>query len=256
VSRPFLSIVIPAFNEADGITGTLNDVVQGLDSLGRPFEVVVVDDGSGDETAALVEAQAANEPRIRLIRAAHFGKGAAVRRGMLEAQGEWRFLADADLSMPIAQVRRFLPAEPGAHPGVHPSAHPDVLIGSREAAGAERVDEPWHRHLLGRVFNRAARLLVVGGIQDTQCGYKMFSAAAADTLFPAQTLVGFGFDVEILFLARRAGFTIREVPVTWTYRTRTTVTALSGAGGFADLLRVRWNQLCRRYPPPARPEPR
>ncbi len=248
MSRPFLSIVIPAFNEADGIERTLAEVTADLDGLGRSFEVVVVDDGSCDATAALVEAQAANDPRIRLIRAAHFGKGAAVRRGMLAAQGEWRFLADADLSMPIAQVRRFLPEGPGAHP--------DVLIGSREVMGAERVDEPWHRHLLGRVFNHAARLLVVGGIEDTQCGYKMFSAAAAETLFSAQTLVGFGFDVEVLFLARRAGFTIREVPVTWTYRTRTTVTALSGGSGFVDLLTVRWNQFCRRYPPPVRRAPR
>lgn len=241
MSHPYLSIVIPAFNEADGITATLNDVVHDLDSLGRPFEVVVVDDGSADETAALVAARAAVDPRIRLIRAGHLGKGGAVRRGMLEALGDWRFLADADLSMPIAQVRRFLPADGGAHP--------DVLIGSREAAGAERVAEPWHRHLLGRVFNYLARVLVIDGLQDTQCGYKMFSAAAAMALFPAQTLDGFGFDVEILFLAHRAGYEIREVPVTWTYRTRTTVTAFSGAGGFADLLRVRWNQLCRRYPP-------
>ncbi len=239
MSQPYLSVVIPAFNEAAGIAGTLDAVVADLDTLGHPFEVIVVDDGSADETAARVAACAAVEPRIRLIRAGHSGKGGAVRRGMLEARGDWRFLADADLSMPIAQVRRFLPS--GADP------HPDILIGSRETAGAERVAEPWHRHLLGRLFNRMARLLVIDGIQDTQCGYKLFSAAAAEALFPLQTLDGFGFDVEVLFLARRAGFTLREVPVTWTYRTRTTVTAWSGAAGFVDLLTVRWNQMRGRY---------
>jgi dolichyl-phosphate beta-glucosyltransferase len=244
VPAPFISIVVPAYNEEACIDQTLADVVAELDRLGHPWEVLVVDDGSTDGTRTIVSRRQAADPRVRLIAAPHLGKGGAVRRGMIEAVGAWRFLADADLSMPIHELSRFLPG-----PGV-PVA--DILIGSREAAGSERIEEPWHRHALGRVFNIAAKLLVVDGLSDTQCGYKLFSAEAATTLFPLQRLDGFGFDCEILFLAGRAGFTVREVPVTWTYRASTKVTALAGGAGFVDLLRVRWNQLLGRYPAIAR----
>ena len=238
--EPFISIVVPAYNEEACIGPTVAAVVAELTRLGRPWEVLVVDDGSTDRTREIVAASASGEPRVRLIAAPHLGKGGAVRRGMIEATGEWRFLADADLSMPIDELSRFLPES-----GV-PAA--DILIGSREAAGAERIEEPWHRHALGRVFNIAAKVLVVGGVADTQCGYKLFSRQAATALFPLQRLDGFGFDCEILFLARKAGFSVREVPVTWTYRASTKVTALAGGAGFVDLLRVRWNHLMGRYP--------
>lgn len=237
---PFISIVIPAYNEEACIGQTITDVVTELERLGHPWEVLVVDDGSTDRTREIVSQRQAAEARVTLIAAPHRGKGGAVKRGMLQASGTWRFLADADLSMPIQELSRFLPG-----PGV-PVA--DILIGSREAEGAARIEEPWHRHLLGRVFNIAAQTLVVGGLSDTQCGYKLFSAEAATTLFPLQRLDGFGFDCEILFLAHRFGFRVREVPVTWTYRASTKVTALAGGAGFVDLLRVRWNQLAGRYP--------
>ncbi len=241
---PFLSIVVPAYNEEDCIDQTITEIVVELSRLGHPWEVLVVDDGSSDRTREIVSLRERAEPRVRLIAAPHLGKGGAVRRGMIEAAGEWRFLADADLSMPIHELSRFLPG-----PGV-PQA--DILIGSREADGSERIEEPWHRHLLGRVFNVAAKALVVGGLSDTQCGYKLFSAEAASALFPLQRLDGFGFDCEILFLASRAGFSVREVPVTWTYRASTKVTALAGGAGFVDLVRVRWNQILGRYPKPGR----
>ncbi len=237
---PFLSVVVPAYNEEACIDATVQAVAAELERLGHTWELLVVDDGSTDRTRALVTARAGTDPRIRLIAAPHLGKGGAVRRGMIEARGVWRFLADADLSMPIHEIARFLPGPAG------PAA--DILIGSREASGSERIEEPWYRHALGRVFNLAARLLVVDGLSDTQCGYKLFSAEAASTLFPLQRLDGFGFDCEILFLAARAGFTVREVPVTWTYRQSTKVTALAGGAGFVDLLRVRWNQWRGRYP--------
>ena len=237
---PYLSVVVPAFNEEPRIGQTVSEVIAAFDRLAIEAELIVVDDGSTDRTASIVEQAAAGEGRIRLVRAIHAGKGATVRRGMLEARGEWRFLADADLSMPIADLRRFLDA--ARNPGG------DVLVGSREAEGAQRVGEPWSRHFVGRVFNWLVKLLVLRGINDTQCGFKLFSARAANALFPLQRLEGFGFDVEILFLARRAGFVVREIPVTWVYGRESKVGLASGARGFVDILSVRWNQLRGAYP--------
>lgn len=237
---PLLSVIVPAFNESARISRTINDIREELDRLGGEAELIVVDDGSADETPAIVAEAARSDARVKLVRAAHAGKGATVRRGMLEARGTWRFLADADLSMPISELHRFLDA---AAQGA------DVIVGSREAKGARRVGEPWPRHVIGRVFNWAAKLLVVRGIDDTQCGFKLFSARAAQLLFPLQQLDGFGFDVEILFLARRADLVVREIPITWVYGHESKVTVVSGARGFVDLLGVRWHQLRGAYPP-------
>ena len=239
---PMLSVVVPAFNEAARIFRTINDIREELDRLGGDGELIVVDDGSVDETAAIVADVVRSDARVKLVRAAHAGKGATVRRGMLEARGTWRFLADADLSMPISELKRFLDA---AAQGV------DVIVGSREAEGARRVGEPWTRHVIGRVFNWAVKLLVLRGIDDTQCGFKLFSARAAQLLFPLQQLDGFGFDVELLFLARRAGLAVREIPITWVYGRGSKVNVVSGVRGFLDLLAVRWHQLRGAYPPRA-----
>jgi dolichyl-phosphate beta-glucosyltransferase len=254
-----LSIVVPAYNEAARIAHTMSEVAAELDRLGIDAEVVVVDDGSADATASIVADASGWDSRIRLVRAAHAGKGAAVRRGMLEAAGAWRFLADADLSMPISELQRFMHAANPASAEAHGEAtgsdatHADVLVGSREAGGATRIGEPWPRHAIGRVFNWCVKLLVLRGVDDTQCGFKLFSAYAAETLFPLQRLDGFGFDVEILFLARRAGLVIQEIPVTWEYGRESKVTIASGARGFLDLVKIRWNQLRGAYPPPVRP---
>jgi glycosyltransferase involved in cell wall biosynthesis len=241
----FLSVIIPAYNEGARIAHTITAVTTEIDRLGVDAEVIVVDDGSSDRTASIVTGASRTDPRVTLVRTPHAGKGAAVRRGMLDARGAWRFLADADLSMPIAELPRFIGTS-----GVPPSG--DVLVGSREAPGATRIREPWPRHVIGRVFNWAVKLLVLRGINDTQCGFKLFSARAAETLFPLQRIDGFGFDVEILFLARRAGLVIREIPVTWEYGRKSKVTVVSGARGFLDLVTIRWNQLRGSYPRPAR----
>lgn len=239
---PALSVVVPAFNEAARILRTINDIREEMNRLGSDAELIVVDDGSIDETAKVVSEVANTDARVKLVRAAHAGKGAAVRRGMVEAHGTWRFLADADLSMPISELKRFLHA--AAQGG-------DVIVGSRETDGARRVGEPWSRHVIGRVFNWTVKLLVLRGIDDTQCGFKLFSARAAQVLFPLQQLDGFGFDVEILFLARRAGLVIREIPITWVYGRQSKVNVTSGARAFLDLLAVRWYQLKGAYPPRA-----
>jgi dolichyl-phosphate beta-glucosyltransferase len=239
---PVLSVVVPAFDEAARIFRTINDIRGELDRLGGEAELIVVDDGSADETAAIVAEAARSDGRVKLVRATHAGKGATVRRGMLEARGTWRFLADADLSMPISELKRFLDAA---------TQGGDLIVGSREARGAQRIGEPWSRHVIGRVFNWAVKLVVLRGIDDTQCGFKLFSAPAAQLLFPLQQLDGFGFDVEILFLARRAGLVVREIPITWVYGRESKVNIVSGVRGFLDLLAVRWHQLRGAYPPRA-----
>lgn len=263
---PFLSIVVPAYNEGACIARTISEVTAEIDRRAVDAELLIVDDGSTDRTAAIVEDTHRLDPRVKLICAAHGGKGAAVRRGMLEARGAWRFLADADLSMPISELGEFLPAFAEGFGAASPAfaegfggARPlsgdvpvDIVVGSREAAGATRIDEPWRRHAIGRIFNWAVKLIVLRGVNDTQCGFKLFSARAAETLFPLQRLDGFGFDVEILFLAKRAGFAVREIPVTWKYGRQSKVNLLSGAHGFFDLIMIRWNQVRGVYPPPIR----
>ena len=158
MAQPFLSIVIPAYNEESRIAQTLDTVVSYVESRGYSWEVVVADDGSQDRTADLVEAFAGENPNVRLVRLSHRGKGWAVKWGMLEAQGQYRFIADADLSMPIEHLERFLP------PALSDF---DIAIGSREAPGSRRFHEPFRRHLMGRVFNWMVRLLAVQGLSRT-----------------------------------------------------------------------------------------
>ena len=179
-----------------------------LRSLRRSWEVVVVDDGSTDSTVQVVRDLAQSEARLRLIEEPHRGKGGAVRTGMLAATGEFRFLCDADFSMPPREIDRFLP------PYIGPC---DIAIATREGPGAVRVGAPSHRHLMGRVFNGLIQCRLLPGVEDSQCGFKCFSARAAEFLFSRQTIEGFAFDVEILFLAREQGMHLVEVPITWYY---------------------------------------
>ena len=237
---PHLSIVIPAFNEESRIGGSLERLREYLESFEKSWEIVVVDDGSADRTAAIVAEHAGDDQRIKLVRAPHGGKGAAVRRGMLEACGEWRFLSDADLSMPPEDLPRFFAGDGGA-----PKF--DISIGSREASGARRIGEPWRRHFLGRVYNWTVKLVALRGIEDTQCGFKLYSAEAAQAVFPAQRLQGFAFDVENLYIARKAGFTIGEVPIDWQYYRGGKVTLASSVSAYLDIFRVRVNSLLGRY---------
>ena len=237
--QPFLSIVIPAYNEEGRIAQTLETVVRYVNAQGYTWEVVVADDGSRDGTAELVEAAAREDPRVRLVSLPHAGKGSAVRSGMLQARGRYRFLADADLSMPIEHLERFLPPQLDEY---------EIAIGSREAAGARRFHEPARRHLMGRIFNGMVRLLAVGGFSDTQCGFKCFEATAAESLFSRQRAEGFGFDVEVLFLGQKTGMRIKEVPIDWYYREGSKVSPVRDSLlMFRDLLSVRWNQLRGRY---------
>ena len=237
---PGLSIVVPAFNEEGAIGGCLHELRAHLEGLDLAWEIVVVDDGSTDGTGQVVEEYAIADPRIRVVMGPRAGKGAAVRRGMLEARGVWRFMADADLAMPLDNLDRFL------GPANSPST-PDIVIGSREGPGARRQGEHWLRYLVGRVFNAYVRVLVLPGIADTQCGFKLLKAEVADDLFRRVTVGGFAFDVELLVLARRAGYKIREVGIVWHGRADSRVAVSGGAVAFADVLRVRWNAWTGRY---------
>ena len=239
MAHPFLSVVIPAYNEEARIAQTLETLAGYLQGRSYSWEVIVVDDGSQDGTARLAQAAADRDPRIRLVSLSHRGKGWAVKAGMLNAQGQHRFLADADLSMPIEHLERFLPP---ALPDV------DIAIGSREAPGSRRFHEPLRRHLMGRVFNRMVRLLAVRGFSDTQCGFKRFEAQAAETLFAMQRAHGFGFDVEVLFLAQRMGMRIKDVPIDWYYEEGSKVKPLRDSFlMLKDIFAVRWSHARGKY---------
>jgi dolichyl-phosphate beta-glucosyltransferase len=228
---PSLTIVIPAFNEALVLPGTLRQLTAFLPSLPFDWDILVVDDGSTDATAALAAEAARIEPRIAMMVEPHRGKGGAVKAGMLAARGDYRFLCDADLSMPLRELPRFFPpAQAGA----------DIVIASREDPGARRVGEPWWRRLSGRVFNRIIRWLVLDGLPDTQCGFKLFTAEAARAIFPTLTLDGWAFDVEALVLARRLGLVLAILPIEWHYRHGTRIALLRDAWAmFRDILAVR-----------------
>lgn len=236
-----LSVVIPAYNEERRLPETLAIVSDYLSGLPDTWEIIVADDGSADDTAAIARDFARRDVRLRLLTLPHRGKGSAVKHGMLAASGEYRFLCDADLSMPIQFLRQLLPP-------LAPAA--DIVIGSREAPGARRIGEPRRRRLMGRVFNAMTRLLAVPDIADTQCGFKVFKGDAAQALFTYQTLDGFAFDPEILFLARRYGFAIAETGIEWHYRAESKVRPFRDSWRtLRDLLIIRWRWLTQRYPP-------
>ncbi|MGE5249225.1 MAG: dolichyl-phosphate beta-glucosyltransferase [Bacteroidota bacterium] len=239
----FLSIVIPAHNEEKRLPRTLEQVFAFLSTQAYTAEVIVVENGSSDRTLELAEAFGRSHPQLRVIRADGRGKGLAVREGMRQARGEYRFICDADLSMPIEEITKFLPP---ALDGF------DVAIGSREAPGSVRYDEPAYRHWGGRLINLAIRMLILPGLQDTQCGFKCFSAAAADRLFARQTLIGWSFDIELLYLARRYRMRIREIPIHWYYDPDSKVRAIRDAFRMLqDILRIHLNALRGCYGPRA-----
>ncbi len=239
MEKLFLSIIIPAHNEESRLPGTLAEVDRFLQAQSYTYEVLVVENGSNDRTLELAHQAAANMPYLRVLHEDGRGKGLAVKVGMLAAQGEHRFICDADLSMPISEVNHFLPP-------LAPKA--DIVIGSREAPGAIRYNEPAFRHLTGRAFNNVVRWLALPGLQDTQCGFKCFSARAAETVFPLQTITGWSFDVEVLYIARRHGFTIEEIPIPWYFNSGSKVNVLRDLRQvMRDLWRIYRNSRSGRY---------
>jgi glycosyltransferase involved in cell wall biosynthesis len=233
LNNPFLSIIIPAHNEEQRLPPSLEKIDRFLKTQSYQGEVLVIENGSSDGTLDIAKAYAKKWPYLRVYEETARGKGLAVRRGMLEAAGEYRFLCDADLSMPIEQVNRFLP------PALESA---DVMIGSREIAGSVRYDEPGYRHFIGRIFNAMVRWMLLPGLQDTQCGFKCFRAEVAETVFPYQTLTGMSFDAEVLFIARHKGYRIVEVPIDWYFNADSRVRLVQDSMRMAfDLLAIRKN---------------
>jgi dolichyl-phosphate beta-glucosyltransferase len=203
-----LSIIIPALNEEARLPNAIAGLRGYLDASQVRTEVLVVENGSADRTLAIAQEAARADPRFHAVHLPLRGKGRAIHEGVRASRGRNLVLCDADFSMPVEEISRLLRAvDEGA----------DVAIGSREAPGAHRIDEPGHRHLMGRIFNWLVRMIAVPGIADTQCGFKAFRGDVARDLFSRQRIEGWAFDVEVLFLAGKRGYAIREVPITWRY---------------------------------------
>jgi glycosyltransferase involved in cell wall biosynthesis len=233
LTNPFLSIIIPAHNEENRLSKTLEGVTAFVDAQAYSSEVLIVENGSQDRTYEVAQEIASQHPAFRVLKDEGRGKGLAVRHGMLEACGEYRFMCDADFSMPITEINRFLP------PALNGC---DIAIASREAPGAVRYNEPAYRHLGGRAVNLMIRLLALPGLQDTQCGFKCFHHRVAEDLFSVQTLTGWSFDIELLYVARRRGYDIQEIPIPWYFNPESKLNAVQDAIRMGmDLLKIRLN---------------
>jgi glycosyltransferase involved in cell wall biosynthesis len=240
MTEPFLTIVVPAYNEAGRIEKSLAEIRRYIESKPFPVELVVVDDGSTDPTVSVVT----QFPEIRLLsNGRNRGKGFTVRHGALEARGKYTLFTDADLSAPIDEADQLL--------GALESTGADAAIGSRalrrELIG---VHQPWRRELAGRVYNLLVRLITGLRLRDTQCGFKLFRRETTRRAFELQRVEGFGFDPELLFLIERLGGKVVEVPVRWNDNPATKVRFLSDSVGmFWDLVALRWRWLRGQYRP-------
>lgn len=237
-----ISIIIPAYNEEKRLPATLERVICSLKRGEWSFaEILVVDDGSVDGTVQAAERLRIEYPALRVLcNPGNRGKGYAVRHGMLECRGEWALFTDADLSAPIEELEKLWQAAE--------DSSVQVAVGSRALdRNLIGIHQSWFRENAGRLFNLVMRLITGLPFRDTQCGFKLFEVRAAREIFRRQLLDGFGFDVEVLFIAGRLGYRAVEVPVKWNDVQGTKVSALRGLAAFLDPLRVRWNHIRGRY---------
>jgi len=245
MNPPTLSIIIPVYNEEDRIGSTLERITRYLGSRKLPFELLIVDDGSTDRTSEMVHSFAGQEnlpgPIYIHRNETNRGKGYSVRRGMLAARGDFALFTDADLSAPIEELSK-LEKEVVEGGG-------DIAFGSRDVKGSDvQVHQPWWRESSGKIFNRFVRLLTGLPYRDTQCGFKLFRMSRCHGLFVRQTIFDFGFDVELLYLARKWGLTMKEVPVVWRHSPGSKVQFVPHAlGMLVDLLKIRVNDVRGKY---------
>jgi glycosyltransferase involved in cell wall biosynthesis len=238
----YLSIIIPAHNEEARLPDTLRQVLEFIEKQAYTVEILVVENGSEDRTFQIALESAAGHPQVQVLQNSQRGKGRAVRQGMLAAKGEFRFMCDVDFSMPVDEISHFLPPTQKEY---------DIAIASREAPGAVRFNEPYYRHFVGRIYNGLIRWLALPGLQDTQCGFKCFRGVVAEELFRRQTLTGWSFDVEILFIARKLGYKIIELPIHWYYNPNSKISIWRDSFQMGvDLLTIRWNALRGLYKHP------
>jgi dolichyl-phosphate beta-glucosyltransferase len=239
-AAPRLSLIIPAYNEASRLPASLDQIKAWMQTLPYEIEILVIENGSHDRTYQIAISYADQIPNLHVYQSMK-GKGAAVHEGVMRSHGDYLFICDADLSMPITEVHRFLQLADTGY---------DIVIGSREALGAIRYDEPHYRHFMGRVFNSLVRWLATPGFYDTQCGFKLFRRKVAQDLFALQTIYGWSFDVEILYLALKRDFAIAELPIEWFFSADSRVNPLQDTWlMLLDLFRIRLNDLQGVYTP-------
>lgn len=239
-----LSVVIPAYNEEERLGKTLERAHEYLSSAGSPFEIIVVDDGSVDATIRVAEVFAAGHQSACVIKnGINRGKGYSVKNGVEHSKGDYILFSDADLSTPIEDIEKLFPK-------LLLEGY-DIAIGSRSIRGADvRVHQPFHREMMGKIFNKIVRLFTLRGFKDTQCGFKLFSARSARDIFPRQRIERFSFDVEALYIARKLGYRIAEVPVTWYDSPRSRVSIVGDPFQmFLDVLKIRFYDLRGYYRP-------
>lgn len=226
---------------------SLKQVAEYLNAQSFSSEIMVIENGSNDNTWRIAKDFATNwnekningDPLIQVLQETKRGKGLAVKRGMLAAHGEYRFMCDIDFSMPITEINRFFP------PALE---NFDIAIASRETAGAVRHNEPAYRHFVGRIFNTMIRILALPGLQDTQCGFKCFRASIAEELFNLQSITGWSFDVEVLYIARKRGYRTIEIPIPWYFNSDSKISVLNDSFQMAlDLLWIRINERRGKY---------
>ncbi len=236
------SIILPAYNEGVRIGATLDSLLAYIRKRDWDAEVIVVNDGSTDNTAELVRLRAQSDPSLRLLEnPGNRGKGYSVRHGMLQANGDIALFSDADLSSPIEEADKLFAAIAGGA---------DIAIGSRWLnTDLQLRPQPLYRRAFGRIFNLALRLILGLNFKDTQCGFKAFTRRSAQAIFPLQQIERWGFDPELLFIAEKQGFTVEEIPVAWSHRDGTRINPLAdGFKMFVEMLVIRWNSLCGKYP--------
>lgn len=230
--NPFFSVVIPAYNEKNRLPGTLEQILQFLQQQPFTSEVIVVENGSTDNTHQIAQQFAMQHKNLHVMQSEK-GKGVAVQRGMLAAKGDFRFMCDADLSMPVEEIIKFIPPKLQDF---------DIAIASREAPDAVRYNEPSYRHLGGRGINFLIQTLILPGLNDTQCGFKCFRAEVADDIFSRQTMDSWSFDIELLYIARRHGYRIIEIPIHWYHFSDSKVSVLRDAPHMiSDIFRIHAN---------------
>ena len=237
--KPYLSVIIPAYNEAKRLSLTLIDINKHLSRVDFSYEIIVIDNNSSDATKEIAERFSRLFKNLRVIECFTRGKGAAVKYGMLEAKGEIRLFMDADNSTSIDQFNKMIPYFNSGY---------SVVIGSRDIEGAELVPpQPWHKRIAGNLGNLFIQFMLLPGIWDTQCGFKAFTEEAAEKIFPLIKISHWGFDVEILSLANKMGYKIKEIPVFWVNNPFSLVSPFAYIQVLWEVVKIKWWIITNKY---------